>query len=51
MMISGNFPTELKEKVKFKFTNEGYTDLGVVITSVVSQLYKSNDGKLIKEIK
>lgn len=51
MMISGECPTELREKVDFKWTDKGFRYLGVIITPHVSQLYDANYVKLTGEIK
>lgn len=51
MMISGECPAELKEKVNFRWTEKGFRYLGVIITPQVSQLYDANYVKLIAEIK
>lgn len=51
MMISGQCPLDLEGKFKFKWTNTGFRYLGIIITSVTSQLFEANYGKLITEIK
>lgn len=51
MMISGQRPADLEGKFKFKWTNTGFRYLGIIITSVTSQLFEANYGKLITEIK
>lgn len=51
MMISGQRPADLEGKFNFKWTNTGFRYLGIIITSVTSQLFEANYGKLITEIK
>ncbi|KAJ0063849.1 hypothetical protein NL108_012538 [Boleophthalmus pectinirostris] len=50
MSISGTCPSETKEKVKFKWTDEGFRYLGINITKNTSHLFKANYEKVIKEI-
>ena len=49
MMISCQRPLDLGGKFKFKWTNTGFRYLGIIITSVTSQLFEANYGKLITE--
>ena len=51
MMISGQCPSDLEGIFKSKWTNTGFSYLGIIITSLTSQLFKANYGKLITEIK
>ncbi len=48
---SGDCPVELKEKVHFRWTEEGFRYLGIIITPSTAQLFEANYGKLITEIK
>lgn len=50
MMLSGRWPSELSEKVHFKWSPQGFRYLGIVISSDASQLYNLNYGKLIEQI-
>ena len=51
MMLVGEWPSELREKIKFNWSPEGFKYLGIMITHKTSLLYKANYGKLITCIK
>lgn len=51
MMLSGECPVELKEKVHFRWTEKGLRYLGISITPNTAKLFAANYGKLITEIK
>ncbi len=51
MMLSGDCPVELKEKVHFRWTEKGFRYLDIIITPSTEQLFEANYRKLITEIK
>lgn len=50
-MLSGTWPSQLHNQVRFHWSREGFRYLAIVITSYTSKLYEANYGKLLKEIK
>lgn len=51
MMLSGTWPSQLHNQVRFHWSREGFRYLAIVITPYTSKLYEANYGKLLKEIK
>ena len=51
MMLSGLWPSQLNDQVRFHWSREGFRYLGIVITSSITTLYEANYGKLLKKIK
>ena len=51
MMISGTWPTQLNNKVSFRWSKQGFRYLGIIITPNPVQLFEANYNKLIKQIK
>lgn len=48
-MLVGRWPAELTGKFKFRWSNNGFRYLGLVVASETSQLFKTNYGKLMAE--
>lgn len=51
MMITGEFPLELKDKVQFKWATKAFRYLSITVTPDTSLLFEANYGILIMEIK
>lgn len=48
MMLFGEKPAILKEKIKFQWTRKGFRYVGVTITPMTSQLFRTNYEKLTR---
>lgn len=51
LIQSGDWPTELKGKFNFHWSEKGFIYLGINITPLTLELFKASYGKLIREIK